>query len=290
MSNTDTPKFAAYSNPGMLVSTDWLAQRLDDPKIIPVESNEDPLLYDTGHIPGAVNLDWHLDLNHPLIRDYLDSDGYSSVMGSKGITPDSTLVFYGDNFNWWATYALWVVSLFGYGDVRVLDGGRMKWEEEGRPMTTKPTERPATEYPTTSRDDSRIRAFLPAVLGHSNQGNPLVDVRSPEEFRGERLHMPGYPNEGATRGGHIPGAHSVPWKRAANDDGTFKDADELKAIYLDEIGLRPDDEVISYCRIGERSSHTWFVLTHLLGFENVRNYDGSWTEYGNTVGVSIEKP
>ena len=290
MSNTDTPKFAAYSNPGMLVSTDWLAQRLDDPKIIPVESNEDPLLYDTGHIPGAVNLDWHLDLNHPLIRDYLDSDGYSSVMGSKGITPDSTLVFYGDNFNWWATYALWVVSLFGHGDVRVLDGGRMKWEEEGRPMTTKPTERPATEYPTTSRDDSRIRAFLPAVLGHSNQGNPLVDVRSPEEFRGERLHMPGYPNEGATRGGHIPGAHSVPWKRAANDDGTFKDADELKAIYLDEIGLRPDDEVISYCRIGERSSHTWFVLTHLLGFENVRNYDGSWTEYGNTVGVSIEKP
>ncbi len=290
MSNTDTPKFAAYSNPGMLVSTDWLAQRLDDPKIIPVESNEDPLLYDTGHIPGAVNLDWHLDLNHPLIRDYLDSDGYSSVMGSKGISPDSTLVFYGDNFNWWATYALWVVSLFGHGDVRVLDGGRMKWEEEGRPMTTKPTERPATEYPTTSRDDSRIRAFLPAVLGHSNQGNPLVDVRSPEEFRGERLHMPGYPNEGSTRGGHIPGAHSVPWKRAANDDGTFKDADELKAIYLDEIGLRPDDDVISYCRIGERSSHTWFVLTHLLGFENVRNYDGSWTEYGNTVGVPIEKP
>ena len=290
MSDTDTPKFAAYSNPGMLVSTDWLAQRLDDPKIIPVESNEDPLLYYTGHIPGAVNLDWHLDLNHPLIRDYLDSDGYSSVMGSKGISPDSTLVFYGDNFNWWATYALWVVSLFGHGDVRMLDGGRMKWEEEGRPMTTKPTERPATEYPTISRDDSRIRAFLPAVLGHSNQGNPLVDVRSPEEFRGERLHMPGYPNEGATRGGHIPGAHSVPWKRAANDDGTFKDADELKAIYLDEIGLRPDDEVISYCRIGERSSHTWFVLTHLLGFENVRNYDGSWTEYGNTVGVSIEKP
>ncbi len=290
MSDTDTPKFAAYSNPGMLVSTDWLAQRLDDPKIIPVESNEDPLLYDTGHIPGAVNLDWHLDLNHPLIRDYLDSDGYSSVMGSKGISPDSTLVFYGDNFNWWATYALWVVSLFGHADIRVLDGGRMKWEEEGRPMTTKPTERPTAEYPTTSRDDSRIRAFLPAVLGHSNQGNPLVDVRSPEEFRGERLHMPGYPNEGSTRGGHIPGAYSVPWKRAANDDGTFKDADELKAIYLDEIGLRPHDEVISYCRIGERSSHTWFVLTHLLGFENVRNYDGSWTEYGNTVGVPIEKP
>lgn len=291
MSDTaPNPKFSAYAHPGMLVTTEWLAEHLDDASVIPVESNEDPLLYDTGHIPGAVNLDWHLDLNHPLIRDYLGSDGFSSVMGSKGISPDSTLVFYGDNFNWWATYALWVVSLFGHRDVRILDGGRMKWEEEGRPLTTAPTQRTAVDYPAVDRDDSQIRAFLPLVLDHSKAGNPLVDVRSPEEFRGERLHMPGYPNEGATRGGHIPAANNVPWKRAANDDGTFKDADELRAIYESEIGLSAGDEVITYCRIGERSSHTWFVLTHLLGFENVRNYDGSWTEYGNTVGVPIEKP
>ena len=291
MSDThDNPKFSAYSHPGMLVTSEWLAQRLGDPNVIPVESNEDPLLYDTGHIPGAVNLDWHLDLNDSLIRDYLNSDDYSEVMGSKGISTDSTLVFYGDNFNWWATYALWVVSLFGHRDVRVLDGGRMKWEEEGRPLTTAATQRAPVDYPKLTRNDERIRAFLPSVLEHSKANEPLVDVRSPEEFRGERLHMPGYPNEGSTRGGHIPSAKSVPWKRAANDDGTFKDADELRAIYQEEIGLEPDDTVISYCRIGERSSHTWFVLTYLLGFENVRNYDGSWTEYGNTVGVPIEKP
>ena len=290
MSDTDNPKFAGYAHPGMLVTTDWLAEHLDDPNVIPVESNEDPLLYDTGHIPGAVNLDWHLDLNDPLIRDYLQSDAFSSVMGSKGISPDSTLVFYGDNFNWWATYALWVVSLFGHRDVRVLDGGRMKWEAEGRTLTTDPTERAAVDYPSVSRDDTRIRAFLPAVLDHSKASAPLIDVRSPEEFRGERLHMPGYPNEGSTRGGHVPNASSVPWKRAANDDGTFKDSGELRGIYESEVGLQAGDEVITYCRIGERSSHTWFVLTHLLGFENVRNYDGSWTEYGNTVGVPIEKP
>ncbi len=290
MSETDNPKFAAYAHSGMLVTTEWLDQHLDDANVIPVESNEDPLLYDTGHIPGAVNLDWHLDLNDPLIRDYLQSEGFSSVMGDKGITPDSTLVFYGDNFNWWATYALWVVSLFGHGDVRILDGGRMKWEAEGRPLTTEPTRRAAVDYPMVSRDDSRIRAFLPLVLDHAKAGAPLVDVRSPEEFRGERLHMPGYPNEGSTRGGHIPNASNVPWKRAANDDGTFKDADQLRAIYENEVGLAAGDDVITYCRIGERSSHSWFVLTHLLGFENVRNYDGSWTEYGNTVGVPIEKP
>lgn len=290
MSDTENTKFATYAHPGMLVTTDWLAQHLNDPQVVPVESNEDPLLYDTGHIPGAVNLDWHLDLNDPLIRDYLQSDDFSSVMGSKGIGPDSTLVFYGDNFNWWATYALWVVSLFGHRDVRVLDGGRMKWEAEGRTLTTEPTQRAAVEYPTAHRDDSLIRAFLPTVLEHSKSGDPMVDVRSPEEFRGERLHMPGYPNEGSTRGGHIPNASNVPWKRAANDDGTFKAAGELRAIYEDEVGLDAGEDVITYCRIGERSSHTWFVLTHLLGYGTVRNYDGSWTEYGNTVGVPIEKP
>ena len=290
MSDTENPKFTGYAHPGMLVTTEWLSEHLDDPNVIPVESNEDPLLYDTGHIPGAVNLDWHLDLNDPLIRDYLSSDAFCSVMGSKGISPDSILVFYGDNFNWWATYALWVVTLFGHGDVRILDGGRMKWEAEGRLLTTEATRRAAVDYPAVDRDDSRIRAFLPQVLDHSRAGAPMVDVRSPEEFRGERLHMPGYPNEGSTRGGHIPNASNVPWKRAANDDGTFKDSDQLRAIYQSEVGLDAGDEVVTYCRIGERSSHTWFVLTHLLGFENVRNYDGSWTEYGNTVGVPIEKP
>ena len=282
-------KFADYAHPERLVSTEWLAEHLDDPQVVVVESDEDVLLYETGHIPGAVKVDWHADLNDPLVRDYLDAEAFASLMSAKGIAPDSTVVFYGDNFNWWAAYALWVFSLFGHADVRLLDGGRQKWVAEGRPMTTDPTTRAATDYPVPARDDSRIRAFLPDALAQSQAGKALVDVRSPEEFRGERMHMPDYPNEGALRGGHIPGARSVPWKRAANDDGSFRSADELKAIYLDEQGLTPDENVIAYCRIGERSSHTWFVLTHLLGFANVRNYDGSWTEYGNAVRVPVER-
>jgi thiosulfate/3-mercaptopyruvate sulfurtransferase len=282
-------KFAAYAHPERLVSTEWLAEHLDDPGVVVVESDEDVLLYETGHIPGAVKVDWHADLNDPLVRDYLDAEAFAALMSAKGIGPDSTVVFYGDNFNWWAAYALWVFSLFGHTDVRLLDGGRQKWVAEGRPMTTDPTTRPATDYPVPTRDDSRIRAFLPDALAQSQAGKALVDVRSPEEFRGERMHMPDYPNEGALRGGHIPGARSVPWKRAANDDGSFKPADELKAIYLEEQGLTPDEDVVAYCRIGERSSHTWFVLTHLLGFANVRNYDGSWTEYGNAVRVPVER-
>ncbi|MGF1666802.1 MAG: sulfurtransferase [Acidimicrobiia bacterium] len=282
-------KFAAYAHPERLVSTEWLAEHLDDPGVVVVESDEDVLLYETGHIPGAVKVDWHADLNDPLVRDYLDAEAFASLMSAKGIAPDSTVVFYGDNFNWWAAYALWVFSLFGHADVRLLDGGRQKWVAEGRPMTTDPTTRPTADYPVPTRDDSRIRAFLPEALAQSQSGKALVDVRSPEEFRGERMHMPDYPNEGALRGGHIPGARSVPWKRAANDDGSFKPADDLKAIYLDEQGLTPDEDVVAYCRIGERSSHTWFVLTHLLGFANVRNYDGSWTEYGNAVRVPVEK-
>ncbi len=282
-------KFAAYTNPERLVSTEWLAEHLDDPGVVVVESDEDVLLYETGHIPGAVKVDWHADLNDPLVRDYLDAEAFAALMSVKGIAPDSTVVFYGDNFNWWAAYALWVFSLFGHADVRLLDGGRQKWVAEGRPMTTDATTRPGTDYPVPARDDSRIRAFLPDALAQSQAGKALVDVRSPEEFRGERMHMPDYPNEGALRGGHIPGARSVPWKRAANDDGSFKSADELKAIYLEEQGLSPDEDVVAYCRIGERSSHTWFVLTHLLGFSNVRNYDGSWTEYGNAVRVPVER-
>jgi thiosulfate/3-mercaptopyruvate sulfurtransferase len=282
-------RFAAYAHPHMLVSTEWLAEHLDDPEVVVVESDEDVLLYETGHIPGAIKVDWHADLNDSLVRDYLDAEAFAALMAAKGISPDSTVIFYGDNFNWWAAYALWVFSLFGHSDLRLLDGGRQKWIDEGRPLTTDAPRRPASEYPVPPRDDSRIRAFLDDAVTHSGQGKPLVDVRSPEEYRGERMHMPDYPNEGALRGGHIPGAANVPWKRAANDDGTFRSRPELEDIYQREQGLDPGDDVIAYCRIGERSSHTWFVLTHLLGFERVRNYDGSWTEYGNAVRVPIER-
>jgi thiosulfate/3-mercaptopyruvate sulfurtransferase len=284
------PKLQAYASPEKLVTTEWLAEHLDDPSVAVVESDEDVLLYDTGHIPGAVKIDWHTDLQDPVARDYLDGEGFARLLSEKGISRDTTVVFYGDNFNWWAAYALWVFSLFGHPDTRLLDGGRQAWEAEGRPMTTdKPLRTPA-DYPVVARDDTAIRAFAPQVREHVKAGGRLVDVRSPEEYRGELTHMPNYPQEGALRGGHIPGAASVPWKRAANDDGTFRSADELRAIYADEQGLAPEDDVIAYCRIGERSSHTWFVLQHLLGYPKVRNYDGSWTEWGNLVRAPIEKP
>jgi thiosulfate/3-mercaptopyruvate sulfurtransferase len=273
----------------MLVSTEWLAQHLDDPGVVVVESDEDVLLYDTGHIPGAVKIDWHMDLNDPVTRDYLEGPAFADLMARKGISRDTTVVFYGDNFNWWAAYALWVFTLFGHPDVRLLDGGRKKWIDEGRPFTIDLPDRPGTEYPVVERDDGPIRAYQPEVLAHVRGGGKLVDVRSPQEFSGELLHMPDYPQEGTLRGGHIPGARSVPWKRAANEDGTFRSVDELRAIYQEEQGLSPEDEVVAYCRIGERSSHTWFVLKHLLGFPKVRNYDGSWTEWGNMVRVPIEK-
>ena len=282
-----TDKIAAYAHPERLVTTDWLAAHLEDDGLVVLECNEDVLLYDTGHIPGALKLDWHTDLNDPLSRDYVDGERFAEVMGERGIDRDTTVVIYGDKSNWWAAYALWVMTLFGHEDVRLLDGGRAKWVAEGRELTTDvPRVSPAT-YPVVEREDSEIRAFKDDVLAHL--GKPMVDVRSPGEFSGELLHMPDYPQEGAMRGGHIPGAASVPWARAANEDGTFKRREELEAIYLQEQGLSADDEVVAYCRIGERSSHTWFVLTHLLGFENVRNYDGSWTEWGNAVGVPVER-
>ncbi|WP_405282751.1 sulfurtransferase [Gaopeijia maritima] len=281
--------FAQYARPESLVSTDWLAERLDAPDLVIVESDEDVLLYDTGHIPGAVKIDWHMDLNDPLTRDYLDAEAFAELMASKGIGRDTTVVFYGDNFNWWAAYALWVFTLFGHPDVRLLDGGRKKWVAEGRPLTTDVPERPRSEYPVVERRDEPIRAFRDDVMGHVEGGGALVDVRSPQEFSGELLHMPDYPQEGSLRGGHIPGANNVPWKRAANDDGTFRSAEELKAIYQGELGLSPGYPVVAYCRIGERSSHTWFVLRHLLGFDDVRNYDGSWTEWGNLVRAPIER-
>ena len=285
----DNPRFDQYASGDRLVSTEWLAEHLEDPSVVIVESDEDVLLYETGHIPGAVKIDWEQDLNDPVVRDYLDAGAFARLMSSKGITPDSTVVFYGDNFNWWAAYALWVFTLFGHQDVRLLDGGRQKWAAEGRPMTTDKPARARTEYQTPVRNDEPIRAFLGDTVAHSEASLPLIDVRSPEEFTGERMHMPDYPNEGALRGGHVPGADNVPWKRAAADDGTFRDRAELDAIYVGELGLKPDDDIITYCRIGERSSHTWFVLQHLLGYPNVRNYDGSWTEYGNAVRVPIEK-
>jgi thiosulfate/3-mercaptopyruvate sulfurtransferase len=279
-----------YANPDVLVSTDWVAEHLDDPNVRVIESNEDPLLYPSGHIPGAVQVDWTNDLNHPLHRDYIDREGFEQLAGRIGITNDTTVVFYGDKNNWWATYAFWVFQLFGHSNARVMDGGRLKWEKEDRPMTREVPQYPAAQYRANERDDSAIRAFQQQVLEHIQSSKPLIDVRSPGEYSGELLHMPNYPQEGALRGGHIPGAKNVPWSRAANpEDGTFKPAEELKAIYQREQGLQPDDEVVTYCRIGERSSHTWFVLKYLLGYDNVRNYDGSWTEWGNSVGVPIEK-
>ncbi len=279
-----------YARPEALVSTEWVAGHLDDPSVRLVESDEDVLLYEVGHIPGAVKIDWHTDLQHPLNRDYLDEESFARLMRERGIAPETTVIFYGDKNNWWATYALWVFRLFGHDRVRVMDGGRKKWEDEGRPMTTDaPSYRP-TEYPVPTRDDERIRAFRDEVLQHIGHRGQLVDVRSPEEFSGEKLHMPDYPQEGAMRGGHIPGAKSMPWARAVNPDtGEFRPADELRALYQEQLGLDREQPTIAYCRIGERSSHTWFALTYLLGFRNVRNYDGSWTEWGNSVRLPIEK-
>ncbi|TQM35061.1 sulfurtransferase [Pseudonocardia cypriaca] len=285
LSNDPDPKLAEYAHPERLVTTEWLAQHLGDNGLVVVESDEDVLLYDTGHIPGAVKVDWHTELNDPVARDYVDGERFAQICAERGITRDTTVVFYGDRNNWWATYALWVFSLFGHPDVRILDGGRAKWVAENREMTTEQAKPASVDYPVVDRDDTQIRAFKEQVLAHL--GKPLVDVRSPGEYSGELLHMPDYPQEGAVRGGHIPGAASVPWARAAAEDATFKTRADLEAIYQQEQGLSPDDDVVAYCRIGERSSHTWFVLTHLLGFSKVRNYDGSWTEWGNSVRVPI---
>ena len=278
-----------YAHPDLLVSTDWLAGHLDDPSLRIVESDEDVLLYDVGHIPNAQKIDWHTDLNDPVLRDYVSREQFQALLRAKGIDERTTVIFYGDKNNWWATYAFWVFQLFGFTNARLLDGGRMKWEQEGRPLVTDvPTVAPSS-YVAPERSDARIRAFADQVREHMAKRRPLVDVRSPQEFTGEKLHMPDYPQEGTLRGGHIPGAKSVPWARAANPDGSFKSAAELRAIYEIEQGLKADDDIIAYCRIGERSSHTWFVLTHLLGYDRVRNYDGSWTEWGNTVRAPIEK-
>lgn len=278
-----------YVHPEVLVTTQWVADHLDDPQVRLVESNEDILLYDLGHIPGAVQIDWMKDLNDQVRRDYLTRERFEALMSANGIANDTTVVFYGDKNNWWACYAFWVFQLFGHTNAKVMDGGRAKWEAERRPLTKVVPSYPSTQYKAQARADYKIRAFRDQVLAHVNANQPLVDVRSPAEYSGELLHMPNYPQEGALRGGHIPGAKNIPWALAVNPDGTFKSADELRALYEQANGLRPEDNIVAYCRIGERSSHTWFVLTYLLGYPNVRNYDGSWTEWGNLVGVPIEK-
>jgi thiosulfate/3-mercaptopyruvate sulfurtransferase len=280
---TSHEKISEYAHPEVLVTTQWLTENLDSVTV--VESNEDILLYDTGHIPGAVKLDWHTELNHPLRRDYLESEAFGKLMDQKGIGRDDTVVLYGDRSNWWATYAFWVFKLFGHENVLLLDGGRNKWIAEGGALTKDVPVRDSKSYPVVLRQDQQIRAFRDEVLSHI--GSPLVDVRSPEEYTGERLHMPDFPNEGATRGGHIPTAASIPWSKSIQADETFRPLAELEQLYFEATGFDRSSDFIAYCRIGERSSHTWFVLKYLLGVENVRNYDGSWTEWGNLVGAPI---
>jgi thiosulfate/3-mercaptopyruvate sulfurtransferase len=276
-----------YAHPERLVSTDWLAANLHHPSLRLLECNEDVLLYSVEHIPGAQKLDWHVDLNDPVQRDYVSREEFERLLRGNGSAEGTTVVFYGDKNTWWATYAYWVFQLFGFDNAMVLDGGRAKWLGEGRETTTDVPSFPSTSYSALQRDDEKIRAFLADARKHHDSSLPMIDVRSPQEYTGERTHMPDYPQEGTLRGGHIPGARNIPWARAAEADGSFKAAGDLRALYEGEAGLRASDDVITYCRIGERSSHTWFVLTHLLGYQSVRNYDGSWTEWGNAVRAPI---
>ncbi|MBI1899537.1 MAG: sulfurtransferase [Planctomycetia bacterium] len=279
-----------YAHPEVLVSTDWVAAHGKDPGVRLVESDEDVLLYNTGHIDGAVKIDWQSDLQDAIVRDYIGREKFEKLCSEKGIANDTTVVFYGDKNNWWACYAFWTFKLFGHEKCLILNGGRKRWELDKRPLVKTPEPKyPATTYKAKGPDLS-IRAFRDEVLLHQQKKGPLIDVRSPGEFTGELLHMPDYPQEGALRGGHIPGAKNIPWARAAAEDGTFKPRPELEKLYLQEAGLNPQGPtVIAYCRIGERSSHTWFVLRYLLGLKNVKNYDGSWTEWGNLVSVPIAK-
>jgi len=276
-----------YANPDALVGTEWVAAHLDDPKVRIVESDEDVLLYETGHIPGAVKLDWHEDQQDPVVRDFVNKEQFEQLMSSRGIANDTTVVFYGDRNNWYAAYTYWLFKMYGHQDCRIMNGGRAKWEAEGRPLTRETKQYPPTQY-RAQEPDLSIRAFRDQVLEHMQAGKPLVDVRSPDEYTGKVIHMANYPQEGAQRAGHIPTAQNIPWATAANEDGTFKGAEQLREIYGGR-GVTPDQPVIAYCRIGERSAHTWFVLTQLLGYPDVRNYDGSWTEWGSLVRAPIQK-
>jgi thiosulfate/3-mercaptopyruvate sulfurtransferase len=270
----------------VLVGTDWLAAHLEDDDIVVAEVDENPDLYDEGHIAGAVKLHWRDDLQDPVERDLIEKDAFEQLMASRGIGNDTTVVLYGDKNNWFAAYAYWYLKIYGHRDVRILDGGRQKWIDEGRELTTDAPRVSQPSYSARDRDES-IRAYRDYVREAIGQ-KPLVDVRSPQEYAGELVAPPGYEQEGAQRGGHIPTAKSIPWAQAVNDDGTFKTPDSLRDLYAGK-GVTPDRETIAYCRIGERSAHTWFVLRELLGYEQVRNYDGSWTEWGNLVDVPIEK-
>jgi thiosulfate/3-mercaptopyruvate sulfurtransferase len=276
-----------YAHPQFLVETEWVAEHMEDPKVRIVESNEDYLLYETGHIPGAVKVDWFTNLQHSIRRDFLTEEEFEELCAGLGIANDTTVVFYGDKNNWFACYAFWLFEYYGHEHLKIMNGGRAKWVAEGRPMTREVPEYSKTNYRAKSPNE-KIRAFRDEVMQHMQEKRPLVDVRSPQEFTGELLSMPNYPQEGAQRGGHIPGAMNIPWGKAVAEDGTFKPVEELRQLYESQ-GITSDSEVIAYCRIGERSSHTWFVLKYLLGYPNVKNYDGSWTEWGNLVGAPIEK-
>lgn len=278
-----------YAHPEVLVDTSWVADHLNDPKVRLVEADEDVLLYEVGHIPGAVKLDWHVDVQDPLSRDFVSQQDFEKLLGRWGISNDTTVVFYGDRNNWYAAYSFWLFRLYGNNNAKILNGGRAKWEAEGREYTKEVPHFAPTTYHAQPENES-LRAFRDQILvGLQDANRRLIDVRSPQEYTGELLHMVNYPQEGAQRGGHIPGAKNIPWATAANADGTFKSAEELRQIYEGK-GITPDTDVITYCRIGERSAHTWFALTQLLGYQNVRNYDGSWTEWGSLVRAPIEKP
>jgi thiosulfate/3-mercaptopyruvate sulfurtransferase len=270
----------------VLVSADWAQEHLGTPGIVFVEVDEDTSAYDKGHIEGAVKLDWKTDLQDPLRRDFVDREQFEQLLSAKGVSNDDTVVLYGGNNNWFAAYAYWYFKLYGHQDVKLVDGGRKKWELDSRPLSTDVVERPATQY-RAQEPDTSIRAFRDEVVAAIGQQN-LVDVRSPDEFAGKLVAPAHLPQEGAQRPGHIPSAVNVPWSKAANEDGTFKSDEELARLYAD-AGLDTSKDTIAYCRIGERSSHTWFVLRELLGHQNVKNYDGSWTEYGSLVGVPIAK-
>jgi thiosulfate/3-mercaptopyruvate sulfurtransferase len=279
---------STYANPAALVSPDWVARHLDDPGVRLLEVDVDTGAYDQGHIRGAVGWNWQRDLSDPVQRDIPTKAAWEALLGRSGIGPDTRIVFYGDNNNWFAAFAYWVARLYGHRPVALMNGGRKKWELEGRELVTDAPSVPPTTY-TAAEPDWSLRAYQPQVREYINApGRALVDVRSPAEFSGEVLAPPGLP-ETAQRAGHIPGAANVPWAQAANEDGTFKHPDELRRLYLDK-GITPERPVIAYCRIGERSSHTWFVLKELLGYPDVRNYDGSWTEWGSVIGAPIENP
>ncbi len=291
----ESTRQSGYAKPEVLVTTEWVDAHKNDPGLRIVESDEDVLLYEQGHIPGAVKLDWHTDLQDSVVRDYVNRERFQELLSERGIGNDTTVILYGDKNNWWATYAFWVFQLFGHTNAKIMDGGRQKWIAENRPLTRDMPNFPHTTYKAPERNDAQIRAFRDQVLGLLNndrktirEGIALVDVRSNPEYTGELIHMVNYPQEGAQRGGHIPGAKNIPWATAVQEDGTFKPIEELQAIYGGK-DVTGNKDVVAYCRIGERSSHTWFVLTYLLGYPNVRNYDGSWTEWGNLVDAPIEQ-